>query len=552
MRTSFVGVFVCILLAGCSTATVMRNTNTYDINVVRENQREQQVQRKQQIAQEQQTKLTNRPNWYTNDRIGIKESWLKAEDPNRRYRYFIGASTPSNKEKRRAGVWTRDQAVAAAEQDAMRRAALFIDNPENDLPPLLDENERPVRVNFSRQPESRTFRGFVNPETGTGLDRVSRNTSFLDPNFGTYEETRDQRVRRRFWHIRKRNVSVDHVLMLFRITEQDLVVVRDRTVNRGGMEVAARQKADDSIRLAGIKRETAILNTLVAERESFTPDEERQLRGVQIDASTQSAMTTRPYDRLLSINGSLKNLTDLQGRDADDAAWLQRNTDENVAFIRNARNQYAEFQNRITREIRDYNPAERQRALARDHEGLMREVEILRRVERQSQTVIILTMPSMPVEVRVANVNIQAATHMVSNVDFISFAANHRGINSLSRAENGLHAPVTSVSWNDAALYCNWLSGMHGLAPVYTVDDRGRVIGYDRSRNGFRLPESQEIAAMRQRGDMNVSGLSIWASSGGPFDSNRRAYSLLTGVGVTYERDAPDRNVGFRVIRNAQ
>jgi len=57
--------------------------------------------------------------------------------------------------------------------------------------------------------------------------------------------------------------------------------------------------------------------------------------------------------------------------------------------------------------------------------------------------------------------------------------------------------PVESVSWYEAIEFCNKLSTMEKLQPVYTITDRTPSTGYpimsatvtaDRSKNGYRLP----------------------------------------------------------------
>ena len=50
---------------------------------------------------------------------------------------------------------------------------------------------------------------------------------------------------------------------------------------------------------------------------------------------------------------------------------------------------------------------------------------------------------------------------------------------------SGNDLPVDSVSWYDAIEYCNRLSELAGLTPVYTVN--GDDVSWDRSANGYRL-----------------------------------------------------------------
>ena len=54
----------------------------------------------------------------------------------------------------------------------------------------------------------------------------------------------------------------------------------------------------------------------------------------------------------------------------------------------------------------------------------------------------------------------------------------------------GVNLPVENVTWYDAIEYCNRLSEIEGLTPVYTVD--GENVSWDRSANGYRLPTEAE------------------------------------------------------------
>ncbi|MCZ6890441.1 MAG: SUMF1/EgtB/PvdO family nonheme iron enzyme, partial [Gammaproteobacteria bacterium] len=51
--------------------------------------------------------------------------------------------------------------------------------------------------------------------------------------------------------------------------------------------------------------------------------------------------------------------------------------------------------------------------------------------------------------------------------------------------------PVSRIEWEQAALYCNWLSKLDNLAPFYLIES-GRVTGADPSSLGYRLPTEAE------------------------------------------------------------
>lgn len=59
-------------------------------------------------------------------------------------------------------------------------------------------------------------------------------------------------------------------------------------------------------------------------------------------------------------------------------------------------------------------------------------------------------------------------------------------------ADGGDRAPVESVSWRDAVLYCNALSRGEGLSPAYHLLDDGEGVAWDVTADGYRLPTEAE------------------------------------------------------------
>lgn len=55
---------------------------------------------------------------------------------------------------------------------------------------------------------------------------------------------------------------------------------------------------------------------------------------------------------------------------------------------------------------------------------------------------------------------------------------------------SGENRPVESVSWIEAAAYCNALSEAENLTPAYTIE--GENVSWDRSADGYRLPTEAE------------------------------------------------------------
>ncbi len=79
----------------------------------------------------------------------------------------------------------------------------------------------------------------------------------------------------------------------------------------------------------------------------------------------------------------------------------------------------------------------------------------------------------------------------VTNAQFRRYAQAHASGAAQGHTLDGDLQPVVKVSWEQAALYCNWLSGQDGLPPFYRVAD-GRVTGFDAAATGYRLPTEAE------------------------------------------------------------
>jgi len=273
-----------------------------------------------------------------------------------------------------------------------------------------------------------------------------------------------------------------------------------------------------------------------------------------------SAELDAKFNELLSIYSDLLDLDLIAGRSdrtGQDYRDLKRSIErdrDNFGYASRQSRMIDSLQKQII--ARDAVIAE----LRRDNESRRaQEINNSRGHTVQSQTIII-SFPQKPREIEIPALNILAAGEPVSNIDYISFTSIN-GINNLTKAEQGLDAPVTSVTWNDAALYCNWLSRLYRLTPCYD-ETQGRITGYDKNRNGYRLPEENEIQAMVQAaGIINENDFAeygIWSSNGFPKDFT--AYKLNRGTGRAVDRlmkksndsATSDWRIGFRVVRNAK
>ncbi len=85
------------------------------------------------------------------------------------------------------------------------------------------------------------------------------------------------------------------------------------------------------------------------------------------------------------------------------------------------------------------------------------------------------------------------ANREVTNADYRRFIANHVSRGAEGQLLDADNLPVVAVSWEAAAVYCNWLSRQDSL-PVYYQIRYGRVLGINPDAVGYRLPTEAEWA----------------------------------------------------------
>lgn len=85
------------------------------------------------------------------------------------------------------------------------------------------------------------------------------------------------------------------------------------------------------------------------------------------------------------------------------------------------------------------------------------------------------------------------ATHETTNAQYRQWKEQHSSTAIKGQTLDMNDQPVAKVSWEDAALFCNWLSGKEGLAPFYNVE-QSRVVSVNWDASGYRLPTEAEWA----------------------------------------------------------
>ncbi|HEY0766794.1 MAG TPA: SUMF1/EgtB/PvdO family nonheme iron enzyme [Steroidobacteraceae bacterium] len=100
----------------------------------------------------------------------------------------------------------------------------------------------------------------------------------------------------------------------------------------------------------------------------------------------------------------------------------------------------------------------------------------------------------------------------VTNGEFRKFRAAHAS-GYIDRQSIDLDSqPVTQVSWDDAAEFCNWLSQQDGLPPAYARSGSGFVLTRPVTR-GYRLPTEAEWEYAARYGASGESHRFAWGDS---------------------------------------
>ncbi len=129
--------------------------------------------------------------------------------------------------------------------------------------------------------------------------------------------------------------------------------------------------------------------------------------------------------------------------------------------------------------------------------------------------------------------------HEVTNREFATFQAQHDSGGATHASLAGDRNPVASVTWQQAAEYCNHLSRSEGLTPVYE-EKFGQYEAILPFPNGYRLPtEAEWVWALRYAGRPTTTKYAWgdqWPPKGdaGNF-ADRSGGDILTSILLNYD-----------------
>lgn len=107
------------------------------------------------------------------------------------------------------------------------------------------------------------------------------------------------------------------------------------------------------------------------------------------------------------------------------------------------------------------------------------------------------------------------ASKQVTNAQFRTYNPDHSSGNRDAQSLDGPNQPVVNLSWQEAALYCNWLSEQEGLQPFYTTT-RGFVGGVNPESTGFRLMTEAEWSWLARTTETGLTRKYSWGDSEEP------------------------------------
>ncbi len=122
----------------------------------------------------------------------------------------------------------------------------------------------------------------------------------------------------------------------------------------------------------------------------------------------------------------------------------------------------------------------------------------------------------------------------VTNREFRAFMAGHNSGTFRGKQLNGSDQPVVRITWEQAALFCNWLSAQESLPPAY-VKKSGKMVAVKPLNTGFRLPTEAEWEYAVRFGGKQTSMKYPWGQKFPPEEpegnySDQSAKGLLPSI----------------------
>ena len=93
-----------------------------------------------------------------------------------------------------------------------------------------------------------------------------------------------------------------------------------------------------------------------------------------------------------------------------------------------------------------------------------------------------------------------AGLHEVTNAEYSQYDSN--------KARGASNEPVTSVSWQEAALFCNWLSKKEKLKPFYVFN--GNSMSFNQNADGYRLLSEAEWEWLARKAGKSSQTVYVW------------------------------------------
>jgi formylglycine-generating enzyme required for sulfatase activity len=135
------------------------------------------------------------------------------------------------------------------------------------------------------------------------------------------------------------------------------------------------------------------------------------------------------------------------------------------------------------------------------------------------------------------------AEELVTNDQFKEFTRDHKPTHDARISLTGPDQPVVSVSWEQAAEFCNWLSKRDGLPPAYEATGDGGMKAIVPPTAGYRMPTEAEWSYCARTGTAGTTLRFPWGEKFPPLEKTGN-YADISAKKVT-KRTLEGYNDGF-------